>query len=229
MDSDPRDEAGGAGQDGDGRFKIVEANQIVAYNLSYYRRKAGLTQEELGERIGWSKVVVSSAERSWHSNRPRQFTANDLVALSDALGIPLQAFLLPPPDDGHGSTYLLTQDGGDLSMADLMQAVVTDPGQDTPVLDAYRTRYVAATRRYGGTDFGDQVAEAMREATDLEMLIDRRDMLANRQADLANFHSEMGQIVEAIDRVIDAQVKKQEDLDPEVTKAAKVAKFGDEE
>jgi hypothetical protein len=54
-------------------------------------------------------------------------------------------------------------------------------------------------------------------------------MLANRQADLANFHGEMGQIAEAIDRVIDAEAKKQETLDPAVTKAAKVAKFGSSE
>lgn len=75
----------------------ITPNQAVAWNMTYFRRVAGLSQQELGDRLGWSKTVVSAAERSWTSTRIRQFTADDMTAVATALGIPFAALLIPPP------------------------------------------------------------------------------------------------------------------------------------
>ena len=57
------------GERADLPVRRVTVNSIVALNLAYFRKAAGLTQEELGERIGWGKSVVSTAERSWDAKR----------------------------------------------------------------------------------------------------------------------------------------------------------------
>src|SRR4051794_16931139 len=91
----------------------LTANQLVAYNISRYRRNLKMTQERLAERLSsysgrpWSKVTVSAAERSFDGNRVRQFDADDLVALSGALEVPLPGFFLPPDDDGESVAYHL--------------------------------------------------------------------------------------------------------------------------
>src|SRR5260370_31560685 len=78
----------------------VTINQVVAHNVTRFRKAAGLTQEELGERLGgWTKAAVSEAERTWDGKRIRQFVADTLAALATALGIPLLALFLPPDQD----------------------------------------------------------------------------------------------------------------------------------
>lgn len=128
----------------------ITAGQLVAWNLARLRREADMLQEDLGARIGWDKKAVSSAERSWEK-RPRQFDAATIVALAAALHVPLAAFLLPPDDDGVTCRYVLaTPDGQpDMSMADLVAYVISDPGEDeTPVMDYYRQRYANALSAY---------------------------------------------------------------------------------
>ena len=76
-------------------------NQIVAQNLHDARRAKGWTQEkaaaELEPYIGtrWSKTVWSNAERSADSGPPRQFTADDIVALARCFDVPVLYFFLP--------------------------------------------------------------------------------------------------------------------------------------
>ncbi len=83
----------------------ITPNQIVAWNLNYFRKVAELTQEEFGHLVGWSKAIVSAAERSWDSKRVRQFSADDIVRITTALGIPVIAMFLPPDDDGVNERY----------------------------------------------------------------------------------------------------------------------------
>lgn len=91
--------------------RLVTMNQLVAYNLSYWRRRLRMTQEELGTllevRTGrpWSKATVSSAERSWDGKRIRQFDADEILALSTVLGVPIAGLFLPPTDDGSSTKY----------------------------------------------------------------------------------------------------------------------------
>jgi hypothetical protein len=77
------------------------ANQLVAYNLMRIRKTLGLDQAEAAARlvpylgVCWSKAVYSAAERSYDGKRVRQFTADDLLAMSLAFGVPVAYFFLP--------------------------------------------------------------------------------------------------------------------------------------
>lgn len=83
------------------------ANQIVAYNVAQARLRRGWTQSEaaavlapfLGQRL--SPASFSALERSVDGGRVRQFTADDLLAMSRAFELPIGWFLTPPPrEDG---------------------------------------------------------------------------------------------------------------------------------
>lgn len=92
----------------------ITPNRLVAYNLAYWRKVAGLTQAELAERLNrndpskpWTNASVSAAERSWDGKRVRQFDADLLFSLATIFGIPMLAFFLPPEDDGVKQRYLI--------------------------------------------------------------------------------------------------------------------------
>lgn len=91
----------------------LTANQLVGYNLARIRKALGLSQEEAAERLEpylgtrWSKNVYSAAERSYDGKRVRQFTADELLAMALAFGVPVTYFLLPPrPEDREAGAAL---------------------------------------------------------------------------------------------------------------------------
>ena len=55
---------------------------VIARNLRGERAKAGLTQEQLAERVGWSRAVGGYVEQE---NRP--ITVDELPRVARALGI----------------------------------------------------------------------------------------------------------------------------------------------
>jgi transcriptional regulator with XRE-family HTH domain len=180
----------------------ITVNQIVAWNMAYWRRHAGLTQEQLGKLIGWSKNVVSAAERSWDGDRPRQFTADDMIALTDALEVPLSGLFLPPDNDGGDCFHVFKvrdDDTGERTMQDLVHWIVTDPGHDSDVMAVYRRRYAAAFRLYAGPEYAEQVARGLREATSEEIATDRAAQIRARAEDLASAALEMRTIADALD------------------------------
>jgi transcriptional regulator with XRE-family HTH domain/vacuolar-type H+-ATPase subunit H len=133
------------GQRADLPVRRVTVNSIVALNMAYFRKAAGLTQEELGERIGWGKSVVSTAERSSDAKRVRSFSAEDLIAISTALGVPMAALFLPPEDHGTAVRSVLDGPGHKhREVSDLLAYVSPAYGGDSPVMDAYRKRNIAA-------------------------------------------------------------------------------------
>lgn len=127
--------------------RSVTLNQVVGYNMSWYRKAAGLTQEELGQRMGgWTKVAVSAAERSWDGKRVRKFDADELVGIARALGVPVPALLLPPHDagtaiiyelEGNSETELKTQ------LTELLPYLLPSPDDQSPVMAAFRNRLMA--------------------------------------------------------------------------------------
>lgn len=133
----------------------VTANMLVGYNIAFFRQAAGLTQEQLGERLGWTNVAVSAAERSWDGKRVRKFDADEIIAIAQALGVPSTALLLPPLDDTE-QPHVLRQPGaaGAMTMARYFRHVVPigHPGglETTDVMTAYQTRFVGAADAYLG-------------------------------------------------------------------------------
>lgn len=83
--------------------RVVDANQVVAYNFRAARKLRGWTQEEAARRLApylgqvLPKASISGIERSFDRERRREFDAQDLVAFSLAFELPIVWFLLPPP------------------------------------------------------------------------------------------------------------------------------------
>lgn len=161
--------AGEGGGYGDLPGVHITANQLVARNLLTFRKAAGLTQEELGEMLGWSAAVVSAAERSWDAKRVRQFTADDIVAIAAALNIPIPALYLPLEDDGVSVRYLMHVPGESAAesaesicwdMHTLMIYVMSEPADDDdPAPRRYRERYVSALNLYLGAERAAELSE----------------------------------------------------------------------
>jgi transcriptional regulator with XRE-family HTH domain len=57
-------------------------NSIVAANIKRYRKQAGLSQEELGEKAGLHRTYIGSVERG-----ERNITLDSLQEIADALHI----------------------------------------------------------------------------------------------------------------------------------------------
>ena len=113
--------------------------------MAFFRKAAGLGQQEFGEPLGWSVASVSAAERSWDGKRVKKFDADELVMIAATLGVPLAALYLPPEDHGTAVRYVLQFQGKKvMSLDDLMPLAFPSVGGDTPVMDAYRNRVIAA-------------------------------------------------------------------------------------
>ena len=155
----------------------VTMNQLVAYNLAYWRKTAGLTQEELGELIGWSKAAISAAERAWDGKRIRQFDADLLIAIVTTLDIPLAALFLPPDDDGIERRYLFhIKESGDYchNMYDLISTVMSEPSDDeSDVMNRYRERYTTTMNFYLGEAAATDLIQYVEDLTTEELIVDR--------------------------------------------------------
>jgi transcriptional regulator with XRE-family HTH domain len=75
---------------------------LVSYNLLRARELRGYTQAQAAERISaalakpWSVQVYAAAERAHRSTRVKEFSADELHALSQAFDLPLSWWFLPP-------------------------------------------------------------------------------------------------------------------------------------
>src|ERR1700726_3669609 len=152
--------------------EVKTVNQIVAWNIAYFRRAAGLTQEQLGALTGRSKRNASADERSWDGERTREFSADEIVSAAIALGIPVGAFFLPPEDDGRDVRYLFRPPGAgaELGMDGLMAAVVSDNDDDGEAMGAYRGRFLAAAGRYLDEGWQEEIAAWLRPLAGPEAL-----------------------------------------------------------
>lgn len=115
-----------------GRMPLT-ANQLVAYNLMRARKSQGWSQDQAAESlepylgVRWSKTVYSAAERSYQSKRVRQFTADEILAMSRAFGVPPLYFFLPPPADARDGASGVTSGGREIGWHDLLIVMFNDP------------------------------------------------------------------------------------------------------
>lgn len=150
-------------------------NQVVAWNIARWRKQAGLTQEELGRRLGWSNASVSAAERSWDGKRVREFDADTLLALSSALGVPLIALLLPPPGtDGP-------------AMAELFARLLPETPDDSRVMEAYRAALAGAAEQHLDIPEAASLIGYLQDMTDPDH---RHAAAAKRVSDMRAFERE---------------------------------------
>jgi transcriptional regulator with XRE-family HTH domain len=182
--------------------ELKTVNQIVAWNVAWYRRAAGFTQEQLGERIGRTKRNVSADERSWDGGHTREFSAHDLAVLAAAFGIPVTAFFLPPDDDGIRVRYEL--DAGEyigrLDMGQLMEMAMPDSADVTRVLEAYRHRLITAVRQYLGVSWADDLERWQYAMTGLSV---REEQIEDAEAD----RDSLARLVAKLTRGIEARKK----------------------
>lgn len=79
----------------------LTADGLVSYNLLRAREMRRYTQAQAAERISaalgkpWSVAVYAAAERSHRSARVKEFSADELLALSKAFDVPLSWWFLP--------------------------------------------------------------------------------------------------------------------------------------
>ncbi|MGH9038962.1 MAG: helix-turn-helix domain-containing protein [Acidimicrobiia bacterium] len=89
-----------------GLRRTMTPNQIVAYNVAKARSLRGWTQEQAAEALApylgakLSGASFSALERSaWSVDRIKQFSADDLLALSRGFDLPIGYFFTPPSPD----------------------------------------------------------------------------------------------------------------------------------
>jgi transcriptional regulator with XRE-family HTH domain len=180
----------------------VTVNQIVAWNIAWYRREADLKQRELAGRLGWPQHRVSEAERSWDGDRTREFDAQLLTELAAALGVPLLALFLPPADDGAGQHYTLRfagEEGRVRDMTDLMVIVTTDSDDDSPVMNAYRDRLRAASDFYLRPEWAQEVRRWLAPHDEKQARADRVSKLRSRRLELLDLAGELEDLADALD------------------------------
>ena len=136
--------------------KVLDANQVVAYNFRAARKLRGWTQEEAARRLApylgqeLPKASISGIERSFDGERRRLFDAQELVAISLAFDLPVVWFLLPPP---NAADFKLAAAGRSLALL-----VTLLLGRDDQ-LDDVKGR-MEELREAGPGSAGDVLAEA---------------------------------------------------------------------
>lgn len=201
-DAEPRSDAGLPA-------RVVTLNQLVGYNMRWFRQAAGITQEELGRRLGgWSKVVVSAAERSWDGQRVRKFDADEMTRIASALGIPVIALLLPPVDADTAVDYDFDVGAnGLIAMEEVLRVVLPEYQGGTPASDAFIGRVIQLGADWfirQGDDFVLEARRAVEETLSetgaqslkgeipllLEPIVQARKDLQRRVTDLRAFERE---------------------------------------
>jgi transcriptional regulator with XRE-family HTH domain len=136
-------------------------SQLVAFNMAAYRRAAGLSQQELGDRLGgWSAASVSAAERSWESKRTKVFDADEVVQIANALGVPLIALFLPPEDHGTAVRYTIEFPGPRVRDLDyLLNIVLPMNERNSAAMGAYLKRLVTTGAGMELSDLAESMAQ----------------------------------------------------------------------
>lgn len=202
----------------------VTVNQIVAYNMARYRKAAGLTQEELADRLAgwtpkrWSKAAVSAAERSWDGKRVRQFDADLLFGLALAFGLPITAFFLPPADDGVERRYLIdaTYGGnwaGCQEMVDLLNYAMSDPvgegeredeGTEYMAMRDYQARLTAAIDFHFGAGVAELSFRSVDDLNDEQQVIYRLEKIRGQYDALRGIMGDLGKTHDhLVDRLVE--------------------------
>jgi transcriptional regulator with XRE-family HTH domain len=180
----------------------ITIDQVVARNMRRWRVAVYMTQEELGERLGWSAANVSAAERSAGEHRDRRrFDAQTAAEIADALYIPLVALYLPPEDDGYGKRYQWrTGTGAERGMAALMRLAMHTNDYATEAMIEYHERFRTAARLYLEPKWDEIVGEMFAPMDDEEARAEQAARFRARQAALLDMAAEQEALAEFLER-----------------------------
>jgi transcriptional regulator with XRE-family HTH domain len=182
----------------------VTVNQLIAYNMARWRKAAGLTQAELGERIGgWSGATVSAAERSWDGKRIRQFTADEIVAIALELGVPVPAMFLPPEGDGAAIRYLFhAHDRGAAcsDMGDLFALLLPESGDAGLAGDAWQKAFDSAVDRYLDEERGEELLASLGEWSDEQARAARLERIQSQREVALSWVTDLDRMALALHR-----------------------------
>jgi transcriptional regulator with XRE-family HTH domain len=182
----------------------VTIDQVIAWNMRYWRLASFMTQEEFGRRIGWSAANVSAAERSVEEHRDRRrFDAQTIAEIAEALRLPIGALFLPPADDGQGRRYQWHQGGKDPAprdMASLMRLAMLDNDHETEVMEDYKDRFRGAVTAYLDEEWGEEVGTWFAPVDDKEARAEQAARFRSRQATLLRMAAEDGELAEFLER-----------------------------
>lgn len=133
-----------------GPVTVRSINALVGRNLAAARGLRGLTQDQLGQLLepvtgrSWSKATISALERSGEGGRPREFDADDLVALAKVLDVPL-LFLFQPAASQPNDRWVARSVTDDAPVTD--SDVVMDAADLAEVLHGRRLKGEAGPER----------------------------------------------------------------------------------
>jgi transcriptional regulator with XRE-family HTH domain len=129
-----------------GLRRTMTPNQIVAYNVAKARSLRGWTQEQAAEALApylgakLSGASFSALERSAFSvDRIKQFSADDLLALSRGFDLPIGYFFTPPPPDFDAALHAPDAPTPGLDPIVLLDAILGRPDN----LDEWRDALLA--------------------------------------------------------------------------------------
>jgi transcriptional regulator with XRE-family HTH domain len=129
-----------------GLRRTMTPNQIVAYNVAKARSLRGWTQEQAAEALApylgakLSGASFSALERSaWSVDRIKQFSADDLLALSRGFDLPIGYFFTPPPPDFDAALHAPDAPTPGLDPIVLLDAILGRPDN----LDEWRDALLA--------------------------------------------------------------------------------------
>lgn len=180
----------------------ITIDQVVARNMRRWRVALYMTQEELGERLGWSAANVSAAERSAGEHRDRRrFDAQTATEIADALYIPLVALYLPPEDDGCGKRYQWhTGTGAARDMAALMRLAMHSNDYPTEAMVEYQDRFRNAVRLYLEPKWDEEVGRWFLPLDDEEARAEQAARFRARQATLLDMAAEQEALAAFLER-----------------------------
>lgn len=87
--------------------KVGKTGELFAENVTYFRKREGLTMRELAQRLTDSGRPMSHTVISQIENKQRRVDIDELALLADALRVSIGALLTPrseSPEDEIGST-----------------------------------------------------------------------------------------------------------------------------
>lgn len=177
-------------------------NQVVAYNLARARALRGWTQQQaadvlapyLGTRL--SLASFSAIERSIAGTRVKQFSADELVALSRVFDVPLGWWFTPPPE---GTLYTPDHQREGVDFAELVDIALGTPETLAPWVEALRHWSAAQAKSGDGPSPSDPAA---RTTTHAEL---RAQTLVRKQfGDLGEASDVLRRLADVIDLLDDA-------------------------